>query len=62
MEAQALRDVYGLSEAQVSEVEAVISLVTRAVVDGHISQHMGDWIVLQLARECAEGTLARLRG
>lgn len=62
MEAQALRDVWGLSEAQAYEVEAVISLVTRAVAEGQISQHFGDWIVRQLAKECAEDTLARLRG
>ena len=50
----------GLSEADRKEVERVIDLITKAVVDGHISEHFGDWIVERLAEDCAEAFIARL--
>ena len=51
----------GLTDEETAEVEAVISLITRAVVDGQISQHFGDWIVQRLAEDCASAILERLR-
>lgn len=51
----------GLTEAETLEVEHMIDFVTRAVVDGHISQHFGDWIVERLAEDCAEAFIARRR-